>query len=67
MILRIVPNNSGETMIVDIPSLHEMVNQNEVQIVWAKKDRHLSDILSKVEAPQKLLLEILESSTMLNL
>ena len=54
-------------MIVDIPSLHEMVNQNEVQIVWAKKDRHLSDILSKVEAPQKLLLEVLESSTMLNL
>ena len=44
-----------------------MANQNKVQIVWAEKDRHLSDILAKAEASQKLLLEILESSTMSNL
>ena len=54
-------------LIVDIPSLYEMVKQNEVQIVWTKKDKQISDVLTKAGAPQKLLLEILESSKMLNL
>ena len=48
-------------------SLREIVKRNEFQIVWTEKDKQISDVLTKAGAPQKLLLEILESSKMLNL
>ena len=54
-------------LIVDISSLRKMVDRNEVQIVWTEKDKQMSDILTKAGALQKLLLEILESSKMLDL
>ena len=44
-----------------------MVDRNEVQIVWTEKDKQMSDVLTKAVALQKLLLEILESSKMLDL
>ena len=44
-----------------------MVDRNEVQIVWTEKDKQMSDVLTKAGALQKLLLEILESSKMLDL
>ena len=40
---------------------------NEAQIVWTEKEKQISDVLTKAEAPQKLSLEILESSQMLDL
>ena len=54
-------------LIVDISSLRKMVDRNEVQIVWTEKDKQMSDVLTKAVALQKLLLEILESSKMLDL
>ena len=54
-------------LIVDISSRRKMVDRNEVQIVWAEKDKQMSDVLTKAGALQKLLLEILESSKMLDL
>ena len=44
-----------------------MVDRNEVQIVWTEKDKQMRDVLTKAVALQKLLLEILESSKMLDL
>ena len=43
-----------------------MVDCNEVQIVWTEKDTQISDVLTIAEEPQ-LLLEMLESSKMLNM
>ena len=54
-------------LIVDISSRRKMVDRNEVQIVWTEKDKQMSDVLTKAGALQKLLLEILESSKMLDL
>ena len=54
-------------LIVDISSLCKMVDRNEVQIVWTEKEKQMSDVLTKARALQKLLLEILESSKMLDL
>ena len=54
-------------LIVDISSRRKMVDRNEVQIVWTEKDKQMSDVLTKAVALQKLLLEILESSKMLDL
>ena len=54
-------------LIVDISSRRKMVDRNEVQIVWTEKDKQMSDVLTKARALQKLLLEILESSKMLDL
>ena len=54
-------------LIVDISSLRKMVDRNEVQIVWTERDKQMSDVLTKAVALQKLLLEILESSKMLDL
>ena len=53
-------------LIVDISSMREMVDYNEVQIVWTKKDTQISDVLTIAGEPQ-LLLEMLESSKMLNM
>ena len=44
-----------------------MVDRSEVQFVWTEKDKQINDILTKAGAPQKLLLEVLESSKMLNM
>ena len=54
-------------LIVDISSRRKMVDRNEVQIVWTEKEKQMSDVLTKARALQKLLLEILESSKMLDL
>ena len=46
--------------------MREMVDYNEVQIVWTEKDTQISDVLTTAGEPQ-LLLEMLESSKMLNM
>ena len=48
MMLYIAQKNSEET--IDsrhISFIHEMVDQNEVEIVWAEKDKQISDVLTK--------------------
>ena len=48
MMLYIAQKNSEET--IDsrhISFTHEMVDQNEVEIVWAEKDKQISDVLTK--------------------
>ena len=48
MMLYIAQKNSEET--IDsrhISFTHEMVDQNEVEIVWAEKDKKISDVLTK--------------------
>ena len=55
-------------MIVNMSSLCEMVDQNEIQILWTKKEKQISaDVLTKAGAQKKLLLQTLESSKMLDL
>ena len=48
-------------------SLCKMVDQNEIQILWTKKEKQIStDVLTKAGAQKKLLLQTLESSKMLD-
>lgn len=55
-------------MIVNMSSLCKMVDQNEIQILWTKKEKQISaDVLTKAGAQKKLLLQTLESSKMLDL
>ena len=38
-------------LIVDISSLREMVDRNEIQIAWTEKVKQISDVLPKAGAP----------------
>ena len=48
MMLYIAQKNSEETTdSTHISFIHETVDRNEVEIVWAEKDKQLSDVLTK--------------------
>ena len=48
MMLYIAQKNSEETTdSTHISFIHETVDRNEVEIVWAEKDKQISDVLTK--------------------
>ena len=54
-------------LIVDISSIRETVDNNQIQVIWVGKDKQISDVLTKSGASQKSLLNILETEKMLSM
>ena len=54
-------------LIVDISSIREMVDNNQIQVIWVEKDKQISDILTKSGVSQKSLLNILETGKMFSI
>ena len=54
-------------LIVGISFIREMVDNNQIQIIWVKKDKQISDVLTKSGVSQKSLLSILETGKILSM
>ena len=54
-------------LLVDISSIREMIERNEIKVTWIGKEKQLSDILTKVGVSSKGLLNILSNSKMIDL
>ena len=50
--------------IVDISPIHEMVDNNQVQVIWIEKDKQINNVLTKFGVS---ILNILESSQILSI
>ena len=54
-------------LIVDISFICEIVDNNQIQVIWVEKDKQISDVLTKSGVSQKSLLNILETGKMLSM
>ena len=54
-------------LIVGISFIREMVDNNQIQIIWVKKDKQITDVLTKSGVSQKSQLKILETGKMLSM
>ena len=52
-------------LIVDIAFIREMVNNNQIQVIWVEKNKQISDVLTESGVSQKCLLNIFETGKML--
>ena len=55
---------SEKCLIVDISAVREMSDRNELSVTWIKKEKQLSDVLTKYGASNRLLLDILQTGRM---
>ena len=55
---------SEKCLIVDISAVREMSDRNEVSVMWIKKEKQLSDVLTKDGTFSRLLLDILQTGRM---
>ena len=55
---------SEKRLIVDISAVREMSDRNELSVMWIKKEKQLSDVLTKDGASSRLLLDILQTGRM---
>ena len=55
---------SEKRLIVDISAVREMSDRNELSVTWIKKEKQLSDVLTKYGASNRLLLDILQTGRM---
>ena len=69
MTLFIVPTKQTleKILMVDISFIREMVDNNQIQVIWVEKDKQISDVLTKSGVSQKSLLTILETGKMLSM
>ena len=69
MTLFIVPTKQTleKILMVDISFIREMVDNNQIQVIWVEKDKQISDVLTKSGVSQKSLLNILETGKMLSM
>ena len=54
-------------LLVDISSIREMIERNEIKVTWIGKEKQLSDILTKAGVSPRGLLNILSTSKMIDL
>ena len=56
MTLFIVPTKQTleKILMVDISFIREMVDNNQIQVIWVEKDKQISDVLTKSGVSQKL-------------
>ena len=54
-------------LIVDILSIHEMIERNEKEVPWIEKERKISDVLTKAGVSSSELLNVLSTSKMISL
>ena len=69
MTLFIVPTKQTleKILMVDISFIREMVDNNQIQVIWVEKDKQISDVLTKSGVSQKSLLNILATGKMLSM
>ena len=54
-------------LIVDILSIHQMIERNEKEVPWIEKERQISDVLTKAGVSSNELLNVLSASKMISL
>ena len=54
-------------LLVDISSIRETIERNEIQVTWINKEKKLSDILTKAGVLSKEFLSVLRTSKMIDL
>ena len=54
-------------LIVDIAFISEMVNNNQIQVIWVEKNKQISDVLTESGVLQKSLLNIFKTGKMLSM
>ena len=54
-------------LLIDISSIWEMVERNEITVTWISKEKQLSDVLTKSGAPSNTMLQTLNTSKMIEL
>ena len=59
--------HSTKQTIADISFIREMIDNNQIQVIWAEKDKQISDVLTKSGVLRKSLLNILETGKMLSM
>ena len=52
-------------LLVDISAIREMVEKNGITVTWIKKEKQLSDVLTKSGAPLNAMLTTLNTSKMI--
>ena len=67
MTVFIVPTKQTieKILMVDISFIREMVNNNQIQVIWVEKNKQISDVLTESGVSQKCLLNIFETGKML--
>ena len=55
---------SEKRLIVDSSAVREMSDRNELSVTWIKKEKQLSDVLTKYGASNRLLFDILQTGRM---
>ena len=54
-------------LIVDIAFISEMVNNNQILVIWVEKNKQISDVLTESGVSQKSLLNIFKTGKMLTM
>ena len=54
-------------LIVDISSIHEMTERNEIEVTYIEKERQISDVLVKAGVSSSELLNVLSTLKMISL
>ena len=54
-------------LIVDIAFISEMVNNNQILVIWVEKNKQISDVLTESGVSQKSLLNIFKTGKMLSM
>ena len=69
MTVFIVPTKQTieKILMVDISFIREMVDNDQIQVIWVEKDKQISDVLTKSGVSQKSLLNILETGKILSM
>ena len=52
---------------VDISFIREMVDYDQIQVIWVERDKQISDVLTKSGVSQESLLNILETGKILSM
>ena len=69
MTVFIVPTKQTieKILMVDISFIREMVENDQIQVIWVEKDKQISEVLTKSGVSQKSLLSILETGKILSM
>ena len=54
-------------LLVNIYAIWEMVERNEITVMWINKEKQLSDVLTKPGAPSSAILQTLNTSKVIEL
>ena len=69
MTVFIVPTKQTieKILMVDISFIREMVDYDQIQVIWVERDKQISDVLTKSGVSQESLLNILETGKILSM